>query len=159
MVKPDVLVTLKALLPTPQGVGVFLSDGLKTIAIFVDPYVAAAITMFAQKVRKPRPLTHDFIVAMLSGFGARATKVVINDLKGDTFFARVYLLQESELGRGVVEIDARPSDSIALAIQQKCPIYVAAGVWDHAEDATWALQQAREQQGGTAAGEGKGDGQ
>mgnify|MGYP000867240847 CR=1 FL=1 len=157
--KPDVLVTLKALLPTPQGVGVFLSDGLKTLAIFVDPYVAAAITMFAQKVRKPRPLTHDFIVALLSGLGARAMKVVINDLRGDTFFARVYLLQESELGRGVVEIDARPSDSIALAIQQKCPIYVAAAVWDRAEDATWALQQAREQQGeGTAGEEGKGDG-
>jgi len=142
--KPDVRVTLKALLPTPQGVGVFLSDGLKVIAVFVDPFVAAAITMFAQEMKKPRPLTHDLMASILSGLGARITKVVINDLQGDTFFARIYLLQENELGRSVVEIDARPSDSIALAIQQKCPIYVAAQVWDRAEDASWALQQARD---------------
>lgn len=157
--KPDVLVTLKAMLPTPQGVGVFLSDGLKVIAIFVDPYVAAAITMFAQKVRKPRPLTHDLIAAILSGFGARAAKVVINDLRGDTFFAKVYLLQESELGRGIVEIDARPSDSIAMAIQQKCPIYVSAAVWDRAEDASWALKQAQERTGESGPETGGGQGE
>lgn len=155
----DILVTLKALLPTPQGVGVFLTDGQKIIAIFVDPFVAAAITMFAQKMKKPRPLTHDLILSIFAGLGARVTKVVINDLREDTFFARLYLLQESELGRNVVEIDARPSDSIALAMAQKCPVFVRPEVWEKAEDMTWALEQAQKhiEEGGEGGAEPEGD--
>jgi len=143
--KSDVLVTIKALIPTPQGVGVFLTDGAKVIAIFIDHYVAAALTMFAKGIKPPRPLTHDLIVSILAGFGARVQKVVINDLKDDTYYARLYLVQESEQGRNVVEIDARPSDSMALAIQQRCPIYVAAHVWEQANDMSWALEQAMKQ--------------
>lgn len=143
--KPDIQVALKALIPTPQGVGVFLTDGHKVIAIFVDAFVATAISMFANHVRAPRPLTHDLIVAILAGFGARVVKVVINDLRDDTFFARIYILQEGAHGRNLLEVDARPSDSIALAIQQRCPIWVAASVWERTEDASWALQQAQEQ--------------
>ena len=143
--KSDVLVTIKALIPTPQGVGVFLTDGGKVIAIFIDHYVAAALTMFVKGIKPPRPLTHDLIVSILAGFGARVQKVVINDLKDDTFYARLYLVQESEQGRNVIEIDARPSDSMALAIQQRCPIYVAAHVWEQASDMSWALEQAMKQ--------------
>ncbi len=138
----DILVKVKGLVPTQTGCGVFLGDGTKVIAIFVDHSVAAAITMFLHGVKKPRPLTHDLIAHIFVGLGATAQKVVINDLKDDTFFARLYLLQENELGRNVVEVDARPSDSIAIALQQKCPIYIARSVWDKADDATWALEQA-----------------
>ena len=145
--KTDIPVTIKALVPTPQGVGVFLTDGAKTIAIFIDHFVATALTLFAKGIKPPRPLTHDLIVSILAGFGARVQKVVINDLKDDTFFARLYLLQESEHGRNLVEIDARPSDSMALAIQQRCPIYVAQEVWARAGDMTWALEQAIQQAG------------
>ncbi|MBU0676781.1 MAG: bifunctional nuclease family protein [Verrucomicrobia bacterium] len=140
--KRDILVSVKALVPTPTGSGVFLSNGEKVIAIFVDHGVAAAITMFMHGITKPRPLTHDLIGNVLAGLGVTAEKVVVNDLKDDTFYARLYLKQENELGRNVVEIDARPSDSIALALQQKCPIYVAESVWESAEDMTWALEQA-----------------
>lgn len=143
--KNDIPVTIKALIPTPQGVGVFLTDGVKTIAIFIDHYVATAITMFAKGIKAPRPLTHDLIVSILAGFGARVQKVVINDLKDDTFYARLYLLQEGEHGRNLIEIDARPSDSMALAIQQRCPIFVSADVWARAGDMTWALEQAMQQ--------------
>ena len=73
--------------------------------------------------------------------------MVINDLKDDTFFARLYLLQENELGKNVVEVDARPSDSIAIALQQKCPVYIAQAVWEKAEDMTWALEQASQESG------------
>jgi len=149
--REPVRVQLRALVPTPRGVGVFLTDGEKTIAIFVDAYVAAAISMFASGTRAPRPLTHDLIVAILQGFGARLAKVVINDLKDNTFYARLFIVQERDDGQHVIEIDARPSDSIALAIQQGCPIWVARSVWDQTEDATWALEeaerQAREQSG------------
>ena len=125
----------------------FLGDGEKVIAIFVDNSVAAAITMFLHGVKKPRPLTHDLIANIFAGLGAKVQKVVVNDLKDDTFFARLYLLQENELGRNVVEVDARPSDSIAIALQQKCPIYIARTVWEKAEDMTWALEQAGQESG------------
>jgi uncharacterized protein len=141
----ELQVQIRGLVPTPTGCGVFLSNGVKTIAIFVDHHVAAAITMFMHKVKKPRPLTHDLLASILAGLGVRVVKVLINDLKDDTFFARLYLVQESELGKNMVEIDARPSDSIAMAIQQSCPIYVHRTVWDRAEDMTWALKQAEEQ--------------
>lgn len=154
----DIHVTVKALLPTPQGVGVFLTDGQKVIAIFVDAFVAAAITMFAQQVHKPRPLTHDLIVSLLAGLGARVTKVVINDLKDDTFYARIYLLQENELGRHIIELDARPSDSMALAIQQQCPIFIRPEVWARTEDMSWALEQAQ-QRAEPEGGEGESKGQ
>jgi len=115
------------------------------IVLFVDPFVASAIAMFANDVQPARPLPHNLIVAILAGLGARVTKVVINDLKDDTFYARIYIVQETEHGRNLIEVDARPSDSIALALQQGCPIWVAASVWEKTEDASWALRQAEEQ--------------
>lgn len=135
-------VEVRGLLPTPTGCGVFLGSEAKTIAIFVDHGVAAAISMSMQKVKKPRPLTHDLIANILTGFGIRVEKVVINDLKGETFYARLFLVQENELGRNVCEIDSRPSDSMAIALHHGCPIHVARAVWDKAEDMTWALEQA-----------------
>ena len=134
---------MKALATTPSGVGVFLTDGAKVIAIFVDPIVAAAMAMAAQGVKAPRPLTHDLLADILAGLGARVQKVVIHDLKDDTFFARLYLVQENESGRHLLEVDARPSDSIALALRQRAPIYVSPAVWTRAEDMTWALEQAQ----------------
>ncbi len=145
MNKDDIPVEVKGLAPTPTGCGVFLSNGAKTITIFVDHSVAAAITMFMHGIKKPRPLTHDLIANIFAGLDIRVQKVVINDLREDTYFARLYLVQESELGRHVVEVDARPSDSIAIALQQQCPVYVTQSVWDTAEDMTWALQQAQEE--------------
>lgn len=138
----DIPVSVKGLVPTPTGCGIFLSNGNKVIAIFVDHSVAAAITMFLHKIKKPRPLTHDLIASIFAGLGVRAQKVLINDLKDDTFFARLFLVQENDLGKNLVEIDARPSDSIALALQQNCPVFVSPHVWDRAEDMTWALEQA-----------------
>jgi hypothetical protein len=134
--------------PTPTGSGVFLTDGDKVIAIFVDHSVAAAITMFLHKIKKPRPLTHDLIANIFAGLGVQVERVVINDLKEDTFFARLFLVQESELGKSLAEIDARPSDSIAIALQQDAPIFVSPAVWEKAEDMSWALEQAAQEAGG-----------
>ena len=137
-----ILVSVKGLVPTPTGCGVFLSNGGKVIAIFVDHSVAAAITMSLHKIKKPRPLTHDLISNIFAGLGVTVEKVVVNDLRDDTFYARIYLLQQNELGRTVVEVDARPSDSMAIALQHECPIYISPIVWEKAEDMTWALEQA-----------------
>lgn len=145
----EVPVTIKALVPTPTGCGVFLTDGLKTIAIFVDHGVAAAITMAMHDVQKPRPLTHDLIINIMAGLGVVLQKVVINDLKDDTYFARLFLFQQIEGGKNMLEIDARPSDSIALALQLKAPIFVLEDVLVRAEDMSWALEQKKPDDDGT----------
>jgi uncharacterized protein len=141
----EIPVEIVAVVPTPTGSGVFLGAGAKTITIFVDHSVAAAITMSLHAIKKPRPLTHDLIASIFAGLGVSVQKVVINDLREDTYFARLHLLQENELGRNLVEIDARPSDSMAIALQQECPIFVVQSVWERAEDMTWALEEARRQ--------------
>ncbi len=150
-------VALRGLIPTPSGVGVFLGHAEKVIAIFVDHSVAAAITMTLQKVEKPRPLTHDLIGNILAGLGAKVRKVVINDLKDDTFYARIHLLQENELGKNFIEIDARPSDSIAIALQLQAPVYVVRKVWDAATDMSEVFDQAQAPDDDTE-GEGEGEG-
>ena len=145
-------VYIRNLLPGPGNWGIFLGvEGQdKVIAIFVDPTMAAAMLMALRKVQAPRPLTHELISRIFTGFGVRALKVVISDLRDNTYFARLYLQQQSGPDRNVVEIDARPSDSIAIAIQQQCPLYVARHVWDAADDMSDLLRQAeqraREQQ-------------
>lgn len=139
----DIQVQIRGLVPTPTGVGVFLGSNGKTIAIFVDQSVGMAISLSLRKVKPPRPLTHDLVSHIFAGLGVKVQKVVVNDLKEDTFFARLFLVQENELGRNVLEIDARPSDSIAIAVQHDTPIFVSRKVWDQAQDMTWALEQAQ----------------
>ena len=143
-------VRIQGLIPTPSGSGVFLNHEDKTIAIFVDPSVAAAISMFMQNVTKPRPLTHDLMGNIFQGLGIQVQKVVVNDLKDDTFYARLFLIQSTELGTNLAEIDSRPSDAIALALQAGCPIFVNATVWAKAEDMNWALAKAREEAEGSS---------
>jgi len=139
--KKEIAVSIKALVPTPTGCGVFLTDGVKVIAIFVDHSVAAAITMAMHEIHKPRPLTHDLIENILAGLGVVLQKVVINDLKEDTYFARLFLYQQLDSGKNMLEIDARPSDSIAMALQLKSPIYITEDVLARADDMSWALEQ------------------
>jgi bifunctional DNase/RNase len=97
-------------------------------------------------VKKERPLTHDLIGTMLLGLGARLEHIVVNDARDGTFFARILLRMENELGRKILELDARPSDSIVLALQQKRPIYVARPVFDAVEDMTEILERVLKQQ-------------
>ena len=135
--------------PIDHGAAIFLGDEKKTFVIFVGLFEATAILKEIKSQKSPRPLTHDLIASIFAGLGVTVQKVVINDLQDDTFFARLFLIQENELGKSLVEIDARPSDSIALALQQGCPVFVSPLVWERAEDMTWALEQAaREQEEG-----------
>ena len=107
----------------------------------VDPEVGAAITMSVTRASKERPLTHDLLVNILQALGARTERVVVNDLKNDTYFARLILSVENEFQHKIVEIDARPSDCIALAAHQGAPIYVNVDVWNNVEDMTEQLQK------------------
>jgi bifunctional DNase/RNase len=141
-----VAATVKAVVPTPNGCAVFIGNEEKTFVIYVDQSVGNAIQMTLDGVKKDRPLTHDLIGSILVGLGTRLERVVINDAHDQTFFARIFLTMENELGKKIVEIDARPSDSIVLSLQQKRPIYVARSVFDAVEDRTEILEQWRKQQ-------------
>ena len=140
--KNDVVeVQVKGVLPTPNGCAVFVGNETKTFVIYVDHSVGAAITMFLRNTPKERPLTHDLISSIFTGLGIRVDRVVINDLKNSTYYARLILHAENELGKKILEVDARPSDSIALAVQQKSPIFVAAKVFNAVEDMSEVLKR------------------
>ncbi len=147
--KNDVIqIQVKGVLPTTNGCAVFVGNDEKTFVIYVDHSVGAAITMFLRNTPKERPLTHDLIGHIFTGLGVRMERVIINDLKNSTYFARLILHAENELGKKILEIDARPSDCIALAVQQKCPIYVANKVFGAVDDMSEVLKRMNQEEGG-----------
>lgn len=139
-------VTIKGLMPTANGCAVFLGNDQKTFVIYVDPSVGSAISMTISGVKKERPLTHDLIGHIFVGFGIGLERIIINDVNDGTYFARVILQMKNELGLKILELDARPSDSIVLALQQKRPIFVARSVFDIVEDMTEILERVLKQQ-------------
>jgi len=95
-------------------------DGERILPIWIGPGEAQAIRRILAEESFPRPLTHDLLVLIVEGLRAKISRVVIADLRENTFFASVFVERESE----VLSIDARPSDSIAVALRAKAPIYV-----------------------------------
>jgi bifunctional DNase/RNase len=141
-----VLVTIKGVMPTANGCAVFLGNEDKTFVIYVDHWVGKAIQTTLGGEKRDRPMTHDLIGSVLLGLGAQLDHIVVNDQRDGTFFARILLRMENELGKKIVELDARPSDSIVLALQQKRSIYVARPVFDSVEDMTEILERVLKQQ-------------
>ncbi|HHV43793.1 MAG TPA: bifunctional nuclease family protein [Firmicutes bacterium] len=91
------------------------------IPIVIGPAEANAITIQLEGIQPPRPITHDLIASMLEALGAKIVKVVITDLRDETYYARIYI----ETDKGQIDVDARPSDAIALALRTDCPIYIS----------------------------------
>jgi len=141
-----VAVTIKGLMPTANGCAVFIGNDEKTFVIYVDPSVGSAISMTINGVKKERPMTHDLVGNLLLGFEINLERIVINDVNEGTYFARIILHMQNELGRKFLELDARPSDSIVLALQQKRPIFVARKVFDAVEDMSDILERVLRQQ-------------
>ncbi len=95
-------------------------DGDAVLPIWVGIYEANAIALEIEKVSTPRPMTHDLLKNVLTSLDARVHKVVVSDLRDDTFFAVIWL----ERNGNVISIDSRPSDALALALRVDCPIFV-----------------------------------
>ena len=146
MSKPVVEVQVRGVAATSGGCAVFLGNEDKVFVMFVDQSVGRAIAMFIQGTQKERPLTHDLLADILRALGAKIERVIVNDLKRSTYFARLVLSAENESQqKKIIEIDARPSDCIAMATQQRAPIYVSLDVWDEVEDMTEALRNIQEE--------------
>lgn len=135
-------VSVSGLIPTPGGAGVLLTSGEKSIVIFIDQSVAGAIAQIMSGEKAPRPLTHDLMGTAFESFGIELRKVVITHYEDEIFYARLHLKQSNEIGECLTELDARPSDCIALALRKNVPLYIARDVWDAAEDMSWVKQQA-----------------
>jgi len=86
----------------------------------VGIYEANAIALEIEKVATPRPMTHDLIKTLLTGLETGVRKVVVSDLRDDTFFAVIWLEKDGQL----ISVDSRPSDALAIALRLDCPIYV-----------------------------------
>ena len=139
-------VELRTVHPMDSGYAVFLGDAEKTFVIFVDEPVGVAITMSMRGIVKDRPLTHDLMGHLLRAFGASVERIIINSLDAGVFYARLIISAQNEVQqRKVVELDARPSDSIALAVSQNAPIFVAREVWDSVDDVSDTLDQLQKQ--------------
>lgn len=95
-------------------------NGGQILPIWVGIYEANAIALEIEKVSTPRPMTHDLIKNVLTGLEAGVRKVVVNELRDDTFFAVIWV----EKNGAMISIDSRPSDALALALRLDCPIYV-----------------------------------
>src|SRR2546430_3652712 len=103
------------------------------LPIWVGIFEANAIALQLENVATPRPMTHDLLKNAIAELDARVTRVVINDLRDATFFAQIRVLINREGIDRMLELDARPSDAIALALRTNAPIFVAQSVLDQAQ--------------------------
>lgn len=106
---------------TNMPIVVLKEVGSETVLpIWVGVYEANAIALEIEKVTTPRPMTHDLIKNILIGFDTHVHKIVVSELRDDTFFAVIWMEREGK----VISIDSRPSDALAVALRVDCPIYV-----------------------------------
>ena len=101
-------------------------DGDKTLPIWIGLFEAQAIALALENVRPPRPLTHDLAKSLIEKLNGRVDRVVISDLKHNTFYARILMRRNGE----PLQVDSRPSDAIALALRLKVPIFINEAVLD-----------------------------
>jgi len=149
--KNDVIpVEIRGILPANSGCAIFVGNEEKVFVIQVEHNMGAVIGMFLRDTPKERPLTHDLITSIFKGFNVSVERAIITDLKNSTYFARLILQQENELGRKIVEIDARPSDCLALVTAQKRPLFVATSLFHQVEDMSKWLEEINENGGGEA---------
>ncbi len=94
-------------------------DGTRVLPIWIGPAEASAIAMEMQGLRPPRPMTHDLLKSAIVGLGASVRRICISSVKDKTYYAEVWLSRDDHL----FQLDARPSDSIALALRVQAPIF------------------------------------
>ena len=133
---PEVEMKIRGLMmdPVTNMPIVILKDvnGDSVLPIWVGIYEANAIALEIEKVTTPRPMTHDLIKNLLTGLDTRVRKVVVNELREDTFYAVIWLERD---GR-IISVDSRPSDALAIALRLDCPIFVEDEVLKSSKQAT-----------------------
>ena len=143
--KNDVVpVQIRGILPANSGCALFVGNDEKVFVINVEQQMGQIIGMFLRDAPKERPLTHDLMQSIFKGFTITVERVIITELRNSTYFARLILQQQNEVARKIVEIDARPSDCLALASAQKRPIFVTQSLFEQVEDMSEVLDRINE---------------
>jgi uncharacterized protein len=114
------------------------ADGQRVLPIWVGIFEANAIALQMENIATPRPMTHDLLRNVIEDLGGEVTKIVVSDLKDNTFYALVYVETKSD----TIAIDSRPSDAIALALRTKAPIFVEETVIDNAKGVDFSTDKA-----------------
>jgi len=137
-----------ALMPTDAGCAVFLGDGSKVIVFYIDPAVGLAINATLAGQSPPRPMTHDLFIQSLHAFGAKVSRMAIVAMDEDVYYARLILEASNELmERKIIELDARPSDCLALAVRDDAPMFVVRSLWESLADMSDTLEDLRKSGG------------
>jgi uncharacterized protein len=117
------------------------ADDQRTLPIWVGPVEANAIAIQMENITTPRPMTHDLLVRVMADLGATVDRVVVADLSENTFYAQLVLRRAD----GVVVIDARPSDALAVALRTKARVFVSEHVLDRAQSLDTSAEQANQE--------------
>lgn len=123
MVQELIPIFFKKVMQTRSYTVVILGTDEKRFAIYTDPSIGKTIQMHLTDTERPRPLTHDLINMIFRGVGIEVKQIIINDIKDTIYFARLFIEQLINNQRHIVEIDARPSDCITLALMNNVPVY------------------------------------
>jgi hypothetical protein len=143
--KNDVVpIQIRGILPANSGCALFVGNDEKVFVINVEPQMGQVISNFLRESPKERPLTHDLMQSIFKGFSITVERIVITELRNSTYYARLTLQQQNEVARKLVEIDARPSDCLALAAAQKRPIFVTQSLFEQVEDMSEVLDRINE---------------
>lgn len=129
-------ISIEAIIPTNNGAAIFLKAYEKTFVIYIDKGNGEAMKIALKGGAHDRPSSHELMLNMLDGMGAEVERVVINDLENGTYYARIILSMQNELAQKILELDARPSDAILLALLCDKPIYASQTVIDKTDDMT-----------------------
>ena len=113
-------------------------DGQRVLPIWVGVFEANAIALQIENVTTPRPMTHDLLKNVIADLHGRIKKIVVSDLKENTFYALIYV----DVGGEMIAVDARPSDAIALALRTRAPIFVEDVVIDNAKPVDFSTDKA-----------------
>lgn len=123
-------ISFDKIMQTKSYTVIVLSAENKRFAIYTDPSIGKILQMFLTEAERPRPTTHDLIDLIFEGIDIQVKQVVINDVHDTVYFARLFLEQNRDNIRYIMEIDARPSDCLTIALMNNAPVYCTREVLD-----------------------------
>lgn len=125
-------ITFNKILQSRSYTVIILGSEKKRFAIYTEPQVGKNLQLYLTNANKPRPYTHDLLNAIFNGLEIRPLQIVITDIEDTIYFARLFLEQKIGEERHILEIDARPSDCITLAIMNNIPVFCRRDIFEKA---------------------------
>jgi len=142
IIKADIL----EVCPSPYGHAIFMRAEKKIFIIYVDRQRGAALQSALDAIHSDRPLTHEFFVQLLDGLDCDVKNVLIYGAEDGTFFTRICVEMNNELGRKIIEVDGRPSDTFAIAVRAGAPIFINEKTLASLEDMSEAFKKIKGEQ-------------